>query len=270
MRRHSLLRLVKAVLAVAHERNVRMTAASVAFYIFNTAIPIALLAFVGLSYFGRVSVLDRAVEIAIGGDTGRFRTIVARVSDNPPGRWRAAGIAGGILLWSAFRMFQAVDSSFAEVYDQREDASLGETAVDTVVVLVAVVVGVVVVGVAGALLSFRTGRAAWVPYSTGLVFLVLLVAFLPMYYVFPRVETSVRGVIPGAVLAALGWTVSAVFFRIYLSYSPNPYGLAGAVLLLLTWLYVGGLVLLLGIVLNAVLGRHVQVDYDWLPGTEES
>ncbi|MFC5368701.1 YihY/virulence factor BrkB family protein [Salinirubrum litoreum] len=270
MRRPNPIRLSKSVLAVANERNIKMTAASVAFYTFNTAIPLALLVFVGLSYFGGVGLLDRAVEIVIGGSASRFQAVADRISDDPPGRWRAAAIAAGILLWSAFRMFRAVDSSFAEVYDERKAASLTETLIDTVIVLVAVIVGVLVVGVAGALLSFRAEGAVWVPYTTGLLFVVLLVAFLPMYYIFPRVETSVWEALPGAVLAATGWAVSAVFFRLYLSLSPNPYGFAGAVLLLLTWLYVGGLVLLLGVVLNAVLGGHVEVDYEWLPGTDEA
>jgi membrane protein len=270
MRRPNPLRLTKSVLAVANERNIKMTAASVAFYSFNTAIPLALLVFVGLSYFGGIELLDQAIEIVAGVRARQFQSIADRIGDEPPGRWRAAVIAGGILLWSAFRMFQAVDSSFAEVYDERKEASLAETLIDTVIVLVAVIVGVLVVGVAGALLSFRAEGPVWVPYTTGLLFVVLFVAFLPMYYVFPRVETSLGGAVPGAVLAAVGWAVSAVFFRLYLSLSSNPYGLAGAVLLLLTWLYVGGLVLLLGVVLNAVLGRHVEVDYDWLPGADEA
>lgn len=270
MRRPDPVRLTKSVLAVANERNVRMTAASVAFYTFNTAIPLGLLVFVGLSYFGHVELLSRAIELVVGGSPDRIQSVLDRISEDPPGRWRAAAIAGGIFLWSAFRMFTAVDSAFAEVYDERRESAFLDTLVNTGVVLVAVVVGVLVVTVAGALLSFRTDGAFWVPYTTGLLFVVLLVAFLPVYYVFPRVETSLVDVLPGAVFAAGGWTISAVFFRVYLSLSANPYGLAGAVLLLLSWLYVGGLVLLLGIVLNAVLGGHVEVDYDWLPGGDEA
>lgn len=269
MRRYRSLRLLKAVIAVANERNVKTTAASVAFYIFNTAIPFALLGFVLLSYFGQIDLLRQAIELVIGENPRQFQTVVDRVSDDPAGRRRAITIAAGILLWSVFRLFQTVDSAFAEVYDERAEAWLLTTVLDTVLVLAVVIAGVGGIGVVGALLSFRAEGAAWVPYTTGFMFVLLLVVFLPMYSLFPRVDTPLGEALPGTVLAAAGWTVSAAFFRIYMSLSANPYGLAGAVLLLLTWLYVGGLLLLLGGVLNAVLGGRVEVDLDWLPGTGE-
>jgi membrane protein len=258
--------LLKAVIAVANERNVKAIAASVAFYTFNTAIPFALLGFVLLSYFGQIDLLRQAVELVVGQNSSRFQAVVDRVSEDPAGRGRAILIAAGTLLWSVFRLFQTVDSAFAEVYDEREEASLVTTVLDTLLVLVVVLAGVGGIGIVGALLSFRAEGAAWVP---GLLFVLLFVVFLPMYSLFPRVDIPLREALPGTVLAAAGWTVSAALFRIYLNLSANPYGLAGAVLLLLTWLYVGGLLLLLGGVLNAVLGGHVGVDFDWLPGSTE-
>lgn len=268
MSRNDPVELLKAVVAVANERNVRVTAASVAFYAFNTVIPLALLAFVAFTVVGGPDVVRRAVALVVGSDPGRVGAVVERVSDDPPGRTRAVVVAVGVLTWSAFRLFQAVYSAIGEVYGTRERASFPEAVLDTLVVLVTVPAAVAVVALAGALVSLRTDAVAWVqgPYGTLLLFAVLLVAFFPMYYVFPDVEVSVAEALPGAVLAAAGWTASAVAFRLYLRLSPNPYGLAGAVLLLLSWLYVGGLLLLFGVVLNAVLGRRVTVDDDWLPG----
>jgi membrane protein len=269
MPRYPPVRLLKAVIAVANERNVKTTAASVAFYMFNTAIPFALLGFVLLSYFGHIDLLRQAIELVVGDNLRQFQAIVDRVSDDPAGRRRAVVIAAGILVWSAFQLFQTVDSAFAEVYDERAEASLLTTVFNTTLVLAVVISGVGGVGVVGALLSFRAESAAWVPYTTVFMFVLLLAVFLPMYSLFPRADTPLGEALPGTVLAAAGWTVSAGFFRVYLNFSANPYGLAGAVLLLLTWLYVGGLLLLLGGVLNAVLGGHVEVDLDWLPGPSE-
>jgi membrane protein len=98
--------------------------------------------------------------------------------------------------------------------------------------------------------------------------LVTLVAvFLPTFYLLPEVEVSIPDALPGTLFAATVWTVSAMFFRLYatLSSSVRLYGVAGGVLLVLSWLYVGDLALLLGAATNAVLGGHVDPDADWLP-----
>jgi hypothetical protein len=58
-----------------------------------------------------------------------------------------------------------------------------------------------------------------------------------------------------AVFAAVGWTALRTGFRIYAAFagSYEAYGVVVGVLLLVTFLYFGGLVLLVGAVLNAVL-----------------
>jgi membrane protein len=84
----------------------------------------------------------------------------------------------------------------------------------------------------------------------------LVVAFLPLYYVLPPVEMTVREAIPGAVVAAVGWVILQVLFRFYLSQAGKyqAYGVIGTVLLLLTWLYFAGVLVLLGAIVNSVLG----------------
>jgi hypothetical protein len=86
----------------------------------------------------------------------------------------------------------------------------------------------------------------------------LVVVFLPLYYLFPDVPVSVRAVLPGAVFAAVGWAALAAVFGVYTSTIANTsiYGFLGAVLLVLTWFYVGALLLLVGAALNAVRSGH--------------
>jgi hypothetical protein len=92
---------------------------------------------------------------------------------------------------------------------------------------------------------------------------VLTVAFFPMYVVFPDVDVTFREAAPGAAFAALGWTALAAGFGLYASNVGNfaLYGLFGAALLLVTWLYLASIVIILGGVLNAVLGgRSADAD----------
>jgi len=83
----------------------------------------------------------------------------------------------------------------------------------------------------------------------------LAIAFLPVFYVFPDANVTVREVLSGVVLTALGWAALQGGFQLYASQAAQyqVYGVLGAVLLVLTWLYVAALVLLVGAALNVVL-----------------
>jgi membrane protein len=83
---------------------------------------------------------------------------------------------------------------------------------------------------------------------------VLALSFLPIYYVLPPVEVSVREALPGAVVAAVGWVLLQVGFRVYAANAGRyaAYGLIGAVLLFVTWLYFASIGVLLGAAVNAV------------------
>ena len=88
-----------------------------------------------------------------------------------------------------------------------------------------------------------------------------------MYYVLPEVDgVSVREILPGALFAAVTWTVASVIVRLYATASSSValYGAVGGPLLVMTWLYVGGLALLVGAALNASLAGRVAPDAEWL------
>jgi membrane protein len=79
-----------------------------------------------------------------------------------------------------------------------------------------------------------------------------------LYYAGPNIEQSFRWVSPGSVLATILWLVATAGFGLYLNVS-NPgsaYGAVGSVLVLLFFLYVTGIIFLLGAELNAVLGKR--------------
>lgn len=99
-----------------------------------------------------------------------------------------------------------------------------------------------------------------------LLFVALIAVFLPIFYIFPHVDVTVREVLPGTILAAGVWAVASFGFRFYAgSASTVAYGAAGAIVLLLSWLYIVGLATLVGAALNAVLGDHVDPDDEWVP-----
>ncbi len=85
----------------------------------------------------------------------------------------------------------------------------------------------------------------WLVATAFLSFLFALI-----YYFGPDVKVSQwRWLTPGSALGMLGWLVSSLGLRLYVHYFNNysaTYGSLGTVIILLTWFYLSGLMLLLG------------------------
>lgn len=83
---------------------------------------------------------------------------------------------------------------------------------------------------------------------------LLALTFAVVYYWAPDLKTRCwHWLTPGGALGILGWLVASLGLRIYLhfynSYSVT-YGSLGAVIILLTWFYITGLMLLVGAEIN--------------------
>ena len=102
--------------------------------------------------------------------------------------------------------------------------------------------------------AIRTG--AWL-VATGLLMLI----FSVIYYYAPDVKAKHwHWLTPGAAIGIFGWLVSSIVLRIYLYYFNSysvTYGSLGAVIILLTWFYITGLMLLLGAEINSEIAAAV-------------
>jgi len=92
-----------------------------------------------------------------------------------------------------------------------------------------------------------------------LLIVCLCGAFFPMYYLFPDIDVTPREVLPGTVVGAVGWAILQVLFQVYVSLTGGGGSLIASILLLVTWLYFIGVILLLGAVVNAVGLGHTDV-----------
>ena len=258
--------VVRGVAAGVQSDRVTFIAAGLAYYAFISLIPLLLLTLVVTSFLGDSEFVVTAVD-------GVSRTLGegagSALSDALAG---AAGRGGATLfglvvfLWSGLKLFRGLDIAFSEVYGAPGPNSIAAQLRNAVITLGAVAVAVgatVAVGAAIAGLGIGAAVGGRAPVGAlGTVGLVvgLTAAFLPLYYVLPGIELPVREALPGAVLAAVGWTALQTGFRVYagVAGSYEAYGIIGGVLLLVTFLYFGGLILLLGAVLNAVLAGRAD------------
>lgn len=254
-----------STIGVAREKGIALVSAGLAFYMFNSLIPLLLFVIIGVTAFGWMESLLAMVDPALGSDVDSLRSVIETVIGEGAGRGRAALIAAGVLTWSAFTMFQSVNRAFGHVYGVQAQRSPLSTVLDTCLILSTVVLTVGLLLVIHVGLTAVIGGAAATVVSVPFLLLALFAIFLPMFYKFPPSGVTVREALPGTVLTAVSWTLCAFGFRIYLvtSESVQLYGVAGGVMLLLTWLYIGSLALLVGMVLNAVLADRVSPDEQW-------
>ena len=251
---------VRSAYELAREKQIPAIAAGLAYYEFNSLIPFALLLLVALSAAGELQTVLTELQ-ALTGSSGTNQ-VIRQIGSASAGRVRAAVIAALILLWSAMRLLQTVEGVFDEMYDGPDRRSQLRTGFEFVIAFLTFVLAVSALAILGAALSPQVGGLALTLLAPLGLFVGLLVAFFPMYYVFPDVAMTVREALPGAALAAAGWAFSGIFFGLYsrVSQSVQLYGLAGGLLLLLTWLYVGGFLILMGVVLNASLAGYVDLE----------
>lgn len=254
---------LRKIVSEAREQEITFLAASIAYYAFVSILPMLLLALAIATFVGGEAFATRITTAAsdLLSPTGQsqLRDIVL----NQQGRAGATIVGTLVLLWSTLRMFRGLDESFSRVYDVKAPEGFVGTLKDALVVVGVIALAVVAMVIAGLVLSWFPRVPFAGTLSTLALFVALGVVFLPLYYFFPDVDVSLREAIPGAVVATVGWTVLQVAFRFYVQQSGrfDAYGVLGGALILVTWLYFGAILLLLGAVVNAALsGRYRDED----------
>lgn len=102
--------------------------------------------------------------------------------------------------------------------------------------------------VAGAVATLR------IPFA----FLVLFAAMTLIYWTLPALRQRYRDVLAGSLVAALGWSGITFAFGLYIADIDEyrvTYGIFGAAIAFLLWLYLVGLAILIGAEVNALLSR---------------
>jgi len=245
----------RRVVDTAIDRQVTFLAAAIAYYAFVSLIPALLLLVVAASIvFGE----EIAVELAVA--TGEFLTpagqeTVAAAVSSAGGRTGASVLGVAVLLWSTLKVFRGLDTAFVELYGSVNTPGFLKQLTNVGSVVLAVGIGIGTMVAVGAFLAATDA----VPLIGAASILVLpgflTVVFLPMYYLLPHLRIPVREAVPGAVFAAIGWTLLQAGFQAYAAGAAQyqVYGVIGGILLLVTWLYVAAIVVVVGGVINVVL-----------------
>lgn len=249
---------VRRVVNEIREEDVPFMAGSVAYQAFVSLVPLLVLVFFAVSLVGDEDLAAQVVEFSGGFLPPEAAQLLGKSIAGKTGSTGASLIGLVTLVWGTLKVFRGLDTAFSAIYGTSEQNSFVDQVVDGLVMLVAIGGAILAGGIAITVISLLP-----LPGDSVLVPLVLIgalvVAFYPMYARFPDVDVTRREVLPGVLVAALGWAALQSVFGYYVEFAGGSAGagIFGAIILLLTWLYFGALVLLLGAVVNAVLaGRR--------------
>ena len=173
-----------------------------------------------------------------------------------------------LALWSASRGVDALRSSLNLSYDVKESRAwwrtqsmaLIVTACTSVVMLLAIA-GIAVGGNLGLLLATHLHVDEFWPLLWGwlrwpITALGVMLVLAALYYFLPDVKQEWRYITPGSVLGTALWLLASWGFSAYADHFGSydkTYGSIGGVIVLMTWLYVTGLIFIVGGEVNALL-----------------
>jgi membrane protein len=179
-------------------------------------------------------------------------------------------------IWTASNGFNAVIRGLNKAYDEKEKRPFWKvqlTAILCTIGLVLIIIlsfALLVFGELGVklLVTKLHGTSSleflidFIRYLVGLT--VMIIVFTIVYRYTPSKKLTLSETVPGAIFTTLGWTAVSIVFSFYVNnfgrYS-KIYGSLGAVIALMSWLFISSVIILIGGEINATLAyRKLDVE----------
>jgi membrane protein len=258
--------------------NLSLIAAGVAFYGFLAMVP--LLGAVVMSYgliADPASVVGHFQQLSTMLPPDAAPLIGEQLSNvvNTAASKKGLGLVLALVLafWGVTKAVGAIVTALNVAYEEEETRGFIKRTLLNLAMVLGIVVGV---GLAMIAITIFAHLDAIFPGAPGFVLLLgrlvswILLALIgaagaaALYRYGPNRDAAKwRWLTPGSIFASIGWGVLTAGFGIYVANFGNynaTYGSLGAVVVLLTWMYLSALVLLLGAELNAELEHQTARD----------
>lgn len=266
-------RFVRELFGSISDDNVFNGAAALGFYLTLSIFPAMIFIMAVIPYLPieRVdqAIMDLLHQALPASAADLFQNVVTEVTSERRGGLLSFGLLAA--LWAASSGMVAIMQQLNITYDVKEGRGLVKTraiALGLTVLFALLVLGALSMVVLGGVIQdwigarFGVSEALLLFFATlrwVLIVGALLLAFALIYYLAPDVEQKFSFVTPGSliatgllVIASLGFSYYAANFGDY----DKTYGSIGAVIILMFWLYIAGLVILLGSEINALVEHH--------------
>jgi len=103
----------------------------------------------------------------------------------------------------------------------------------------------------------------WTSVRLPMAFVLNLLVLSILYYVAPEAKQRFRWILPGALTSTLLWLLASSGFRLFLrnfGHYNKTYGSLATVVILMIWLWISGLLFLLGAEINSLMKRMEEDD----------
>lgn len=242
--------------------------AQLAYYLILSFFPflIFLLTLIGFSKLDSMAVLNGLRTLLPTSVFELVYNIVIEVIEK-----QNTGLLGASLLlvvWSASSAFRAVIKGINKAYEIKENRSFIKRAIIAMIctfslafviilTLVMLVFGRVIGNLLITYLPFPEFVAKiWDFIRYGILLFIMICIFAGIYRYTPSKRLKWKEVFPGAAICTVGWLIVSLGFSFYInnfsSYS-KIYGGLGAVIVLITWLYITSIIFIAGGEINSVI-----------------
>lgn len=258
MERYAWLRVVDSSARNFGQDRMSTYAAAFAYYAFLSVFPLMLmgLAVLGFVYGGRPGLQAKAIDTVFA-NLPKFGTAFQEALNGVIANRVSLGVAGFIgLLWSGTGFTRALDGGFSVIWDREPGRFWVRRLRGLAVILAILLVGILGFVVNGLIPRISSLTVLRLAIQIVLALLLNWALFLAIYIIVPRRRVQLKEVMVGALVAAALWyaTQSAVQYYVgTLAKANQIYGILGAALSLLIWLYAGGFIIFYGGELNRSL-----------------
>jgi membrane protein len=271
----SVVELAKRVRREVGEDDIVDRAAGLSYYFLFALFPALLFLATLLGFIPVPDLLNRLIDYVqrvLPGDAGSLiRKTLAEIIRGAHGSLLSLGVLGA--LWAGSNGMGSIITALNVAYEVEEPRpwwrrrllAIGLTLAFSALTITALVF-LVFGGRIGDALANRAGLGslpalAWnvLQWPAAATFALLAIALV--YYLAPAVDQRWYWVTPGAAFTLVAWLVMSGGLRLYVTYFGNynaTYGSIGGVILLMLWLYLSGLVLLIGAELNSEIQKAVR------------
>jgi membrane protein len=215
--------------------------------------------------------MRRAAQILPGDVMSIVQSHLTDLVKNPRPNLLSIGLL--VALWSASRGVNAFRTGLNLAYDVQESRPYwkfqGLCVVMTLVTTLMVILSfalMIIGGKAGVWLAGKLPGSehllmigSWLRWPAGALIISLALAL--NYYMLPDVKQEFVYLTPGSIMGTVLWLLSTWGFTKYVEHFGNynaTYGSIGGVVVLMTWLYLTGLIFLLGGKLNALIEHSAR------------
>lgn len=246
--------VLQEMVDLATRKEIPFLAASIAYYAFAALIPLLLFTFIVISTIGGDDLALQIIVVTQGFLTPTSQELIRDTIMKTEGRTGLIVGASLVFVWSVFRLLRGLDIAISMVYETEMHPPVLTQITTAAMLFLALMIagsGLVSISILSALLP---GIPLIGLVSAGAVLVALVLVFWPIYYLVPAVDHSIVDALPGAIVAACSWAILNILFGIYAAYASQYelYGVLGGVLLLFTWFYISGVIIVFGAVINAV------------------